>query len=75
MAAGVFWLPQEHRLCLGRGVRTLIRTFRTLSCTEVHGDDFTTTGPKLELDWFESELEGKYELKKGRLGPGASDAK
>ena len=42
----------------------------------VHGDDFTTAGPKLEIDWFESLLEKKYELKKGgRLGPGDSDCK
>ena len=44
--------------------------------TGVHGDDFTTTGPKCDLDWFEDKLEAKYELKKGgRLGPGPDDAK
>ena len=42
----------------------------------VHGDDFTTAGPKCEIDWFETLLEAKYELKKGgRLGPGAQDCK
>ena len=42
----------------------------------VHGDDFTSTGPKCQLDWFEDELEKKYELKKGgRLCPGPKDAK
>jgi hypothetical protein len=42
----------------------------------VHGDDFTTTGPKCEIDWFEQLLEEKYELKKGgRLGPGPKDSK
>ena len=42
----------------------------------VHGDDFTTVGPKCELDKFEDELESKYELKRGgRLGPGKDDAK
>ena len=42
----------------------------------VHGDDFTTAGPKCELDWFEAQLEAKYELKKGgRLGPGVDDCK
>jgi len=42
----------------------------------VHGDDFTTAGPKCELDWFERLLEETYELKKGgRLGPGAKDTK
>ena len=33
--------------------------------TSVHGDDFTTTGPECELDWFEDKIEAKYELKKG----------
>ena len=42
----------------------------------VHGDDFTTAGPKCEIDWFEKLLEQKYELKKGgRLGPGDGDTK
>ena len=42
-----------------------------------HGEDFTSTGPKVELDWLESQLEGKYELRKGegRLGPGVDDCK
>ena len=35
----------------------------------VHGDDFTTCGPKCEIDWFERLLEEKYELKKGGSGP------
>ena len=44
--------------------------------TSVHGDDFTTVGPKVELDWLEAKLEAKYELRKGgRLGPGANDSK
>jgi len=44
--------------------------------SSVHGDDFTTTGPKVELDWFEKQLESKYELRKGgRLGPGNEDSK
>ena len=42
----------------------------------VHGDDFTTAGLKCEVDVFESQLDGKYELKKGgRLGPGPKDSK
>ena len=42
----------------------------------VHGDYFTSAGPKLELDWLEKSLENKYELRKGpRLGPGKDDAK
>ena len=44
--------------------------------TSVHGDDFTTVGPKVELDWLEAKLEAKYELRKGgRLGPGENDSK
>ena len=44
--------------------------------TSVHGDDFTSVGPKRELDWIESALEGKCELRKGgRLGPEPDDAK
>ena len=42
----------------------------------VHGDDFTSTGPKCHLDWLEAKLESKYELRKGGcLGPGAKDCK
>ena len=42
----------------------------------VNGDDFTSTGPKCNLDWFEDKLEAKCGLKKGgRLGPGLSDLK
>ena len=48
---------------------------RRLICS-VHGDDFTTAGPKNQLDWFERCLENKYELSKGgRLGPGRGDMK
>ena len=38
----------------------------------VHGDDFTATGPKCELDWFEAIMREQYELTSGgRLGPAA----
>ena len=44
--------------------------------TEVHGDDFLTTGPKDSQDWFESELKQRYEITVApRLGPGPQDAK
>ena len=44
--------------------------------TTVHGDDFTSRGPKKQLDWFETKLQELYELKIGpRLGPGPEDAK
>ena len=42
----------------------------------VHGDDFTTTGPKSSLDWFTAKLKEKYELKESaRLGPAEDDDK
>jgi len=48
---------------------------RNLFCS-VHGDDFTTTGGRLDLDWFEAAMQERYELTIGpRLGPGPADAK
>ena len=42
----------------------------------VHGDDFTTVGPKEDLDWLETEMSKNYELTiQPRLGPGKQDAK
>ena len=42
----------------------------------VHGDDFTATGSKRELDWLEKTTESQYELTVGgRLGPGPRDDK
>lgn len=42
----------------------------------VYGDDFTTTGTKRELDWFETELQRSYAITlRGRLGPGKKDVK
>jgi hypothetical protein len=44
--------------------------------TSVHGDDFTSAGPKDALDWFEAELQRHYEITiQPRLGPGPQDAK
>ena len=44
--------------------------------TSVHGDDFTSEGGKLALDWFETEVARKYEFTiSPRLGPGPNDAK
>lgn len=35
----------------------------------MHGDDFTTAGPRDQLDWFKAQPERKYELKENcRLG-------
>ena len=48
---------------------------RGIACS-VHGDDFTSTGPKSGLDWLEAQPNCKYELREGgRLGPGPDDAK
>ena len=44
--------------------------------TSVHGDDFTSTGPKSALDWFEETVKAEYEISVGpRLGPGKDDDK
>ncbi len=46
---------------------------RDLRCS-VHGDDLTTVGSKVNLDWFRRELEKHYELREPhRLGPGPGD--
>ena len=48
---------------------------RRISCS-VYGDDFTSEGPKKNLDWLKEELEKHYELtESARLGPGPNDAK
>ena len=48
---------------------------RRLRCS-VHGDDFTTSGPHRDLNWFEEEMAKHYEMTVGpRLGPGDQDAK
>ena len=42
----------------------------------VHGDDFTATGPKRQLEWFEATVREQYGLTtQPRLGPGDGDAK
>ena len=42
----------------------------------VHGDDFTASGPKPQLDWLEESVAKEYEITIGpRLGPGELDAK
>ena len=44
--------------------------------SSVHGDDFTTSGPKSSLDRFVGELREKHELKAAsRLRPGKHDDK
>ena len=42
----------------------------------VHGDDFTAAGPKDSLDWYQKQMQERYELTiGGRLGPGDQDDK
>ena len=42
----------------------------------VHGDDFTASGTKTRLDWWQAEMEKRYELTVGgRLGPAPEDSK
>ena len=42
----------------------------------IHGDDFTSSGGKRQLDWLEASIAQEYEIAVGpRLGPGVQDAK
>ena len=42
----------------------------------IHGDDFTILGHSDQLDWFRSEIQGKFEVKlRGRIGPSSNDDK
>ena len=43
--------------------------------TRVHGDNSTSAETKVKLDWLESQLDGKYELRKAesRFGPAVDD--
>ena len=44
--------------------------------TSVYGDDFLTSGPANELNWFAEGMRTRYELtEKARLGPGVKDDK
>ena len=54
---------------------TFFHRERGIACC-VHGDDFTSRGGKADLDWFEGEIQARYECRIGpRLGPGDDDAK
>ena len=51
------------------------QTAKKIACS-VHGDDFTSSGPKDALDWLETKISEKYEITIGpRLGPGPEDGK
>ena len=48
---------------------------RGIRCS-VHGDDFTSTGARPELDWLEAAIGERYEITiQPRMGPGRNDAK
>ena len=48
---------------------------RNLRCA-VYGDDFTVVGACEDLDWYEQQMQNKYEVTlRGRLGPGRDDSK
>ena len=44
-------------------------------CLVVHGDDFTTLGYDKDLDWLETEMQKKFEIKNTRIGPARNDEK
>ena len=42
----------------------------------IHGDDFTSLGEAVNLDWLQKELKKHFELKvRGRIGPSPKDDK
>ncbi len=48
---------------------------RKIVCS-VHGDDFTSSGPRDALNWLEESIAKEYEITiQPRVGPGPSDAK
>ena len=48
---------------------------KSIRCS-VHGDDFTSVGPKSSLDWFEDAVAKSYEVSIGpRLGPAKTDGR
>ena len=76
------WQEECSTLLVGLGFRqgdacpNVFRHAKKKIVTSVHGDDFTSSGPKPSLDWLESTIQEHYELDRGpRLGPGPEDAK
>ncbi len=76
------WQEEYSTLLVGLGFRhgqacpnVFYHPGRKVVCA-VHGDDFTSSGPKPELDWLETAIGESYEITIGpRLGPGPGDAK
>ena len=61
---------------MGDASACVFRHVKKRLVTSVHGDDFTTSGPKVSVDWMKRQLEGRYELTEvARLGPGPEDDK
>ena len=76
MAAGVLRFPAAIGFEKGEASPCVFVHKLKNVATSVHGDDFTSVGPKAELDWLEAKLESRYKFRKGgRLGPGENDAK
>ena len=65
---------QEMGFVKGSASACVFRHAERRLLTSVHGDDFTTMGPKKHLDWFVEKMKKHYELKESaRLGPGTGD--
>ena len=67
---------QSMGFTIGVSTACVFRHYGLHLVSSVHGDDFTTAGPKSALDKFVEELRTKYELKEAaRLGPAPEDDK
>ena len=66
----------RHGFRQGRSCPNLFHHPTRHLVVSVHGDDFTSSGGKQQLDWLEASIAKEYEIAVGpRLGPGAQDAK
>ena len=54
MATGVFWLHEALGFRQGEASLCVFINVEKELAVSVHGDDFTSTGPKCNLDWFEA---------------------
>ncbi len=76
------WQEEYSTMLVGLGFRqgqacpnVFYHPKRKVMCS-VHGDDFTSSGPKPSLDWLEKSISNSYEITIGpRLGPGPQDEK
>ena len=76
MARAIFCHAHEPSLHGGFGLPDGVQHKAKNIRTSVHGDDFTSCGPKTSLDWLEQAIGEKYEIMVGpRLGPRPNIAK